>query len=399
MAVSLSRSTRLNRSQETGSLRARVDDARWWLYDQALPLWGEVGVDGDCGFVDHLSLDGRPGEVGDKRLRVQARQVYVFSHASHLGYQPGLAIARRGWHFMRRFAWSDDGGWARRLARHGEVLDPTLDLYDQAFALLAIAWWIRASGEDDVGWADRTLAVIDERLASPTGIGWLSEAGPAGALLQNPHMHLLEALLALYATTGEVRFKTRIEEILELFDLVLFDSATGTLAEYYDAGWGRLAGDRGRIVEPGHHYEWVWLLHQAEQVIPGSADRANALLEFAERFGCDSNTGLVYDEVRDDGIVRKASHRSWPNMEALKAHLACFDSTDLIDVGRTTRILDNLFRYFLHAPTSGTWIDQVDFNCDPCVDKIPASTLYHVFLAFSELLRLEPRLQAAAIMT
>ena len=397
--MTLSSGGRLNESPGAGPLGARVDDARSWLYERALPFWGRVGVDGDWGFVEHLSLDAQPGEVGDKRLRVQARQVYVFSHAFLLGYQQGIDVARQGWSFMCDHGWSADGGWARRLGRFGSVIDPTLDLYDQAFALLAVAWWMRASGEDALGWADQTLAAIDKRLASPCGVGWLSEAGPDAALLQNPHMHLLEALLALYATTGEARFKARIERMLDIFNSVLFDPVTSTLAEYYDDEWNRLAGERGRIVEPGHHYEWVWLLHQAEQVIPGSADCASVLFEFAERFGCDPATGLIYDEVLDNGAVRAASHRSWPNTEALKAHLARFESEGTLNVTRTTQILDNLRRYFLEAPTPGTWIDQLDAECKPHIDKIPASTLYHIFLAFSELLRLEPRLRAAGVLT
>jgi mannose/cellobiose epimerase-like protein (N-acyl-D-glucosamine 2-epimerase family) len=152
-------------------------------------------------------------------------------------------------------------------------------------------------------------------------------------------------------------------------------------------------------VEPGHHYEWVWLLHQAEQVIPGSADRAGVLFEFAERFGCDPVTGLVYDEVLDNGALRAASHRSWPNTEALKAHLARFESKGVLNIMRTIQILDNLFHYFLKAPTPGTWIDQFDAERKPRIDKIPASTLYHMFLAFSELLRLESSLRAAVVVT
>ena len=390
---------RLNASPGAVPLEARIDDVRLWLYELALPLWGGVGVDGDWGFVEHLSLEGQPADVGYKRLRVQARQIYVFSHAALSGYRQGIDIARHGWSFMCDHGWTADGGWARRLGRRGGVIDPTLDLYDQAFALFAIAWWMRASGEDALGMADRTLAVIDGQLASPGGLGWLSDTGPDAALLQNPHMHLLEALLALYATTGEARFKARIERVLEIFDSALFDPPTGTLAEYYDAAWNRLAGERGRIVEPGHHYEWVWLLHQAEQVIPGSADRASILFEFAERFGCHPATGLTYDEVLDDGTARTASHRCWPNTEALKAHLARFEFEGTLDVPRTNQILDNLLHYFLDAPTPGTWIDQLDAERRPSIDRIPASTLYHLFLALSELLRLEPGLRAAGALS
>jgi mannose/cellobiose epimerase-like protein (N-acyl-D-glucosamine 2-epimerase family) len=380
-----------------GSLPAtRIDDARDWLFGRALPFWSRTGVDRGRGFVEHLTRAARPADVHYKRLRVQARQVYVFSHASLIGYEGGLEAAANGWRFMCEHAWRPGGGWARRLGRDGGVLDPTLDLYDQAFGLLATAWWIRASGDAAaVERADDTLAAIDERLASPPGRGWLSERGDAAALLQNPHMHLLEALLALHDATGEERFAARAREVVDLFESAFFDPATGTLAEYFDPGWRRAAGERGRIVEPGHHYEWVWLLHRAAPIAPGATRHADALFAFAERFGHDPATGLVYDEVLSDGSLRTPSHRCWPNTEALKAHLARFEHEGAFDGPRATRILDNLFGRYLRAPVPGTWIEQLDDRCAPQGEKIPASTLYHVFVGFSELLRLEPRLRTA----
>jgi mannose/cellobiose epimerase-like protein (N-acyl-D-glucosamine 2-epimerase family) len=371
-----------------GTLGARLDDVASWLYEHALPFWSRVGVDGTCGFVEHLTLDARPADVGYKRLRVQARQTYVFSHAAVLGFGGGLNAAENGWRFMCAHGWLPTGGWARRLGRAGGVVDPTLDLYDQAFALLAIAWWIRASGDADAaGWAHRTLDAIDERLRAPHGVGWLSEEGRDAALLQNPHMHLLEALLALHDVTGDEAFRSRAAVLLDLFESVLFDPATGTLAEYFVDRWMRAPGGLGRVVEPGHHYEWVWLLHRAARTLPCSLAPAGALFSFAERFGCDPETGLVYDEVLDDGSVRTGNHRSWPNTEALKAHLAVFEREGVLNGSRLTQIVDNLLRYFLAAQTTGTWVDHLDARRRPLVDKIPASTLYHMFLALTELLR------------
>jgi mannose/cellobiose epimerase-like protein (N-acyl-D-glucosamine 2-epimerase family) len=311
-----------------------------------------------------------------------------------MGFPGGLDIAEDGWRFMREHGWRAEGGWARQLGRHGGVLDPTLNLYDQAFALLAIAWWVKASGDDGaLTWAERTLDAIDTHLTAPRGVGWLSEDGPNARLLQNPHMHVLEALLALHAVAQEARFKSAAARVLDLFESALFDAETGTVAEYYRRRWRRARGVRGRIIEPGHHYEWCWLLHQAERVIPGSARHAGDLLDFAERFGSEPQTGLIYDQTLDDGSVRAAGHHGWPHMEAIKAHLARFEHRGVLDAQRTTQILDNLFRYFLSAP--GTWIDRLGSERRPNVEQIPAGTLYHVLLGFSELLRLEPELRSA----
>ncbi|MBJ7328686.1 MAG: AGE family epimerase/isomerase [Solirubrobacteraceae bacterium] len=370
-----------------------IRQTRSWVFDQALPVWSEVGVDGDLGFVEHLTLDGAPAEVGYKRLRVQARQVYVFSHASLLGFAPGLETARGGWSFMRAHGWMSEGGWARRLGREGGVLDDTLDLYDQAFALLAIAWWVRASGETEaIDLADATLDAIDRRLRPAHQLGWASESGPAGELLQNPHMHMLEALIALYETTGGERFLDRARSLVALAETKFYDSRTRTLSEYFAGDWTRAPGTRGEIVEPGHHYEWVWLLHRASAVSPTALQTAESLFGFAERWGFDQRSHLVFDELLSDGHVRKASHRCWPQTEAIKAHLATFERTGSLDLARLTGLASSLHRKYLAPAPRGTWIDQLTADGAADVDKIPTSTLYHLFLAFTELLRLEPEL-------
>lgn len=367
---------------------------RRWMFDRALPFWSTTGRDGDLGFVEHLTLDGAPADVNYKRLRVQARQIYVFSHAALQGFAPGLAAAENGWRFMTTHGWMETGGWARRLGRAGGIVDPTLDLYDQAFALFAIAWWIRASGDlSAIAWADRTLAVIDDQLGRADGRGWHAEAPHPAEAVQNPHMHMLEALLALVEATGEARFVERALTVADLLSNVFFDQKSGTLAEYYDQDWKRAPGVRGRIIEPGHQFEWAWILRHATRLTGVDfSQTAHALFAFAEAHGVEPGTGLTIDAVLDDGQPHDRNRRSWPQTEALKAHLAEIEFGGRALDGRPAQITRNLLERYLDRPVPGAWFDHLGPQGRMIGDKIPASTLYHVFLAFSELLRLETRL-------
>jgi mannose/cellobiose epimerase-like protein (N-acyl-D-glucosamine 2-epimerase family) len=54
--------------------------------------------------------------------------------------------------------------------------------------------------------------------------------------------------------------------------------------------------------------------------------------------------------------------------------------------------LDVLFSRYLNGVPPGGWIDQFDAAGAPVSQSMPASTLYHVFLAFTEALRLGDRL-------
>ncbi len=53
-----------------------------------------------------------------------------------------------------------------------------------------------------------------------------------------------------------------------------------------------------------------------------------------------------------------------------------------------------LFSKYLAVEPRGAWMDQFDGDGRPIAKAVPASILYHFFLCFSEVLRLEPRLSA-----
>ena len=103
-----------------------------------------------------------------KRVRVQARQIFVFSCAHGLGWPGALEAASDGYEFLTRHARRADGGWVRLLGRDGEVLDPTADLYDLAFVVFALAWYARATGSAEaIGQAHDTLAWIGGQHGEP----------------------------------------------------------------------------------------------------------------------------------------------------------------------------------------------------------------------------------------
>ncbi|MGG2334310.1 AGE family epimerase/isomerase, partial [Salmonella enterica] len=77
-------------------------------------------------------------------------------------------------------------------------------------------------------------------------------------------MHLLEAALALFEASGDGLFRDLALELLVLFETRLFDAASGTLAEFFAHDWQRL---RPSAIEPGHQFEWAWLLHQAGRLV------------------------------------------------------------------------------------------------------------------------------------
>jgi mannose/cellobiose epimerase-like protein (N-acyl-D-glucosamine 2-epimerase family) len=364
---------------------------RSWMFDLALPFWADKGVDHvNGGYCESLDASGNPVDPGFKRVRVIGRQIYVFSHAYLLGWEPGLALARQGYEFLIKSAWQGPAhGWARRLDVLGRITDSTADLYDDAFIMFALGWYYRASGDKDaLNWAKETCTFVTLQMRHDSGIGFLHEKPAHGARQQNPHMHLLEAALACYEASPEPMFEALAREVVTLFQTKLFNSETKRLPEYFDEDMIPTQNDQGRITEPGHQLEWAWILANAKRLLSiDTASTARALIASAELDGVDRVSRATYNQVRDDGIVLDAGSRTWPNTERIKAHIAAFE---LFGDDPRKAISDSvkvLFDHYLNVPVPGTWIDAFTKDWTPLGYTVPASTLYHVFLAFAEVLR------------
>lgn len=362
-----------------------------WMLGVALPFWASTGRDRNgLGFVEHLRTDAQPAEVAFKRVRVQARQIYVFSHAALLGWLDGLEGATDSFEFLCRHAQRGDGAWVRRVGRKGGIVDDTADLYDLAFVLLAFAWYHRATGRTEpLHLATRTLEWIERAMGPESGLGFRSSLPPESDLLeQNPHMHLLEACLALYETSGFDYFACASIRLLELFSTKLFDKTTGTIPELFHQDWRPMVDAKAEqaLVEPGHQFEWCWLLWKAYNLL-GHDLRGEALRlhGFAAEKGTDSRSGLVYDQVLSDGRAWNCATRLWPQTEALRSYLVQnYITGESIDA-RVNMIVNNIFERFLSNTPAGTWIDHTDAEGTSRIDKIPTSSLYHLFTAYAEL--------------
>jgi mannose/cellobiose epimerase-like protein (N-acyl-D-glucosamine 2-epimerase family) len=360
-----------------------------WLAQSALPLWRQAGLDPRGGFAERLTLDGAPDLAAPRRVLVQMRQVYVFSHAAMLGLHPeGTAQARAALDLVMARARLSGGSFAYAIGPDGTISDATCDTYTLAFMLMATSWLYRASGDPAVlDHMDTILAAI-EKARHPGGLGYAESDRPGPVRRQNPHMHLFEAFLAAHAATGQARYLEKAGEIFHLFRNHFFDPKPGVLREFFTQDLKPADGAAGEIVEPGHHHEWVWLLGEyakaAGQPLP---PEARALYDFAVRHGHEPATGLIYREVGPDGRVLDGGKRAWALTEAIKADIALAEADGVPLKGLAVQSIDGLFAHFLDRPRPGAWLDTILPDNSPAVATSAASNFYHVFLAFAEWMR------------
>lgn len=377
-----------------------IDTARirGWLFDSALPLWCGPGRDRvGGGFAERLALDGSPAAAAAKRFRVQARQVFSYCVAGRLGWPAGGGdtwrdAADAGAAFMTAHCWHQDGGWVMATAADGSADDTTREAYEQAFGILAFGALEAAGNTEAAGWVDKTLAFLDDGLADTADRGYWSgyrESIPDKLpRRQNPHMHLLEALLVVYQARQDSAILARAAAIIGLFRDKLFDPETRTLGEFFTDDWQPAAGDDGQKVEPGHHFEWVWLLHQYSRLSGDDLSaEASALFDFGRAHGVDPTDGLAFDGVGRDGRILDDNKRLWVQTEAIKALVARAEMAG--DDGAAALLgplVDQVFTTYLDGH-NGAWQDHVSRDGSGFAKTAPASTFYHLILAFSEVLR------------
>lgn len=359
--------------------RARYFDS--WMRLNALPMWAALGVDEDGGFREAIDLSGRP--VGDfRRARVQARQAYVYAVAGAAGWAgPWRSLVSRG---LERFEATNrrkDDLYRTRVSADGAPLDDSASLYDQAFALFALAAAARAGIAPEM-MAERAHALRGALAALRVPAGGWREAGdhPYQA---NAHMHLLEACMAWEAIEPKGEWRAMADEIVALARRAFIDPEGGFLREFFDESWAPAAGDDGRLVEPGHQFEWAWLLTRWGRLRGDTwaLEAAIRLYDVGAR-GVDQARGVAMDALNDDLSVRSEQARLWPQTERLKAALILAEAAEggrrilLVDDAR--KAMAGLQRYL---EPSGLWRDKMRGDGSFVDEPAPASSLYHIMAA------------------
>ncbi|MDB6091803.1 MAG: mannose-6-phosphate isomerase [Gammaproteobacteria bacterium] len=369
---------------------ARVRDSlrslQRWLADDAYPLWARQGYDDvHGGFHETLGSDG-PVANEPRRARVQLRQIYSFARAADLGWRENACgLVTGGLDYFFAHYRRSDGLFRTLVAPNGTGLDDSALLYDQAFVLLALAESQKISGSDPklVQAAQALRSRLYEHLKRP-GPGFSSGVPDALPLLANPHMHLLEAALSWTTVSDEPAWRALADEIGHLALERLIDSRTGALHERFAESWTPLSSPAQRIVEPGHHFEWAWLLlrwgNRPDTAVLNAATR---LVEIGETHGV--RQGVAVNALLEDFAVHDGAARLWPQTERVKVAVRLAMLTgDPRYWSMTERATEGLRRY-LDTEVPGLWFDRLTVDGQFVRERSPASSFYHIVGAIGEL--------------
>lgn len=315
-----------------------------------------------------------PMPVERYRAMACARQLFVFSQAGEAAHANVLFDA-----LVHYFQDKQSGGWFYSVDAQGAPLDTTKDLYTHAFLVFACAeYGARSGNRDALDIVKSTSALIETRFAARDGLlNAALDAGFAtatGTPIQNPLMHLTEAWLAAREATRDSAFDTALQKLAEAIDRTFVHEPTGCIAELP-------LGMADNRLEPGHQFEWFWLVKQAGKLLDGTQlDAAlTRAFDFAQLHGVDQATGGVCASLDENGAIKDATQRIWAQSEYLRA-LATRDD----DAARTVlpRQIERFQARFLHQHG---WYECKSAAGEVSRADMPSTTPYHLATAYAAL--------------
>jgi mannose-6-phosphate isomerase len=359
-------------------------NSRWFVAD-FLPRWLDQAMTEQGVVIEAMTVHGRP-DVRAPTTLTQARLVFALAHLNLLTQDRRFLEAARAIHGFMETALRDPAG-GYRLSTESALRRS----YDQSFALMALTTLRRA--DPNAVSASRISELwrfVEEDLTDhTTGALWeddgmATDGAAAGALrAQNPHMHMLEATLQAYEMTGKAVWMYRAAQLVNVARQYFIDPDTGAVREFAGSDLAPLDTPAGLRREPGHQYEWAWLLHRFAD-LGGDFEicvMANRMIAFVEAYGLRQEgpmTGAPFDAVDNAGRVTETTHLLWPLTEAGKFYAAT-GATDRVHV-----IEELIFgRYFTDGPDP-VWSNQLSASSSILSPIALSRLIYHVTVFATE---------------
>lgn len=369
------------------TLHKRIQACADHVFQGLIPNWVNHGFHPQGFSYESLTLDWQINPVGRIRLLTQCRQLYTLSHASKLGFVSGYDAQIQNLFNAILDLYFIDERWIFSRNDDLAILDTQSDAYALAFVLLAFSHYYDYTHDTRaLDYIEKTDQFIDQHMRHPEG--GFYEAYPLNEQSirrQNPHMHLLEGFVAAFETTQNTKYLDRIHEICDLAEAKFVDKGTHTLREFFQSDWC-LDTNTGHLVEPGHHFEWVWLLHKTAHLTGRTQNLtlAKSLWQTGIEHGLAGNGSIVNSIDGNTYAVVDGDKRIWPITEFLKA--CCVEALSENERHeRLNQALDFIENhYFIDG---GRWIEYLDADNQSKGFPLPGTTGYHIFLGLAEVLK------------
>lgn len=311
------------------------------LLDDVVPFWLRHGLDADCG--GYFTAVDRAGVVvdTDKSVWFQGRFAWLLAElCTHVEpREEWLTAARSGIEFLRAHCFDGSGRMHFLVTRNGRPLRQRRYVFSELFAIMALAAFARAAGDEQAGEeASRLLRatvallksgqlpVKTDAVTRPTrGFGvpmiLLNVAATVRECIGHEHENDAWCHALIDECVEEIRTYFLNEEHQAVMETV---GPNGELIDHFD----------GRLLNPGHAIEASWFILKEAMYRGGDQELielGTRMLDWMWEWGWDTEHGgiLYFRDVR--GLpVQEYWHDMkfwWPQNEATIATLLAWKLT------------------------------------------------------------------------
>jgi mannobiose 2-epimerase len=349
------------------------------LEQNLIPFWLEKAVDErHGGFLGRIANDGTIDLQAPKGLIQNTRLLWTYSGLYQSYKDPRFSrLAKRAYDYLEDHFWdSECGGAFWQVDCQGRIVDDKKKIYGQAFYVYSLAQCYQAFDKAAaLRRAKDVFALIEEHSRDRTYGGYIEVCNRDWSIAEdlrlsdkdmdekksmNNHLHLLEAYTNLYRVWPDAGLRSRLAELIDLFEQRIADPATGHLNHFFDETWQPKSDD----YTFGHDIEATWLLCEAAEVL-GDADVLSRVKTSALRLakavlaeGVDQEGGLCYRGQAER--VTDPNREWWPQIESvvgfLNARQISGDATFLAAARKAWTFLE---KYFVDQE-HGEWFWRID---------------------------------------
>jgi N-acylglucosamine 2-epimerase len=306
------------------------------LVEDVVPFWLRHGPDTKHGGIFNcLDRDGSVYNT-DKAMWIQCRAVWMFSKLYNEleRREEWLNVARRGYEFIMRHGFDNDGRMFFVVTKDGRPLRKSRYLFTETFGAIACAEYSQATGDREALLRAKDLySLLIELYRTPGRLE--PKINPETRIVKAHAMPMI-----LLATTQELRRVDSNPLHTEVIDHALAEIQNHFMKPEYQAlfevvgeNGEKLDSPEGRCLNPGHAIETSWFmmteaLHRRDD---GVMKKALDILNWSLERGWDKEHGGLLYFVDIEGKPTEQLEWDmklwWPHTEALYALLLAFRVT------------------------------------------------------------------------
>ncbi len=317
------------------SFAALLDFYRKHLLEDIMPFWVEHAIDREYGGIFTGINDDGSLNTTDKFIWSNARAIYTFSALyNHMGKdEKWLDVAANICRFCLDHGRDERGVWGYLADRKGKMLEGEKAIQVDAFALMGLTEYARATGDREaIEAAVATYESVIDRLARPGSYGTHPYPIPEGA---KAHRDRFQFALAFFELGAYLEREDILQQALVKADDVMDNfrrPEREVLVEYVSCDNRMMDTSAGRAMVPGHALESMWFMIHVYRHLQNQERIAQAAetMRWAMEKGWDSEHGGLFlgidiDDRKPPYWKNADTKIWWVFSEALYAMLLAYE--------------------------------------------------------------------------